>query len=75
MENVPMKTKIVADTSSNLYELPGIDFASVPMKILTDEQEYVDTAQVAALEMAQTMRSYKGKTSTSCPNVSDWLAA
>lgn len=70
-----MKTKIVADTSSNLYELPGIDFASVPMKILTDEQEYVDTAQVAALEMAQTMRSYKGKTSTSCPNVSDWLAA
>ena len=25
--------------------------------------------------MAQTLRTYKGKTSTSCPNVSDWLAA
>ncbi len=28
-----------------------------------------------AVGMAQTLRTYKGKTSTSCPNVSDWLAA
>lgn len=70
-----MKTKIVADTSSNLYALPGIEFASVPMKIITDEQEYIDTPQLDALEMAQIMRTYKGKSSTSCPNVSDWLAA
>lgn len=70
-----MITKIVADTSSNLYALPGIEFASVPMKIITDEQEYVDTAEMDAQEMAQTLRTYKGKTSTSCPNVSDWLAA
>lgn len=70
-----MKTKIVADTSSNLYALSGVEFASVPMKIITDEQEFVDTPQLDALEMAQTLRTYKGKTSTSCPNVNDWLAA
>lgn len=70
-----MKTKIVVDTSSNLYELPGVDFAAVPMKIITDDREYVDVEDLDALEMAQTLRTYKGRTSTSCPNVSDWLAA
>ena len=70
-----MKTKIVVDSSSNLYELPGVDFACVPLKIITDEAEYRDTAALDAVGMAETLRSYKGKTSTSCPNVSDWLAA
>lgn len=70
-----MKTKIVVDTSSNLYELSGVEFEAVPMKIITDDKEYVDVAGLNALEMAQTLRTYKGRTSTSCPNVSDWLAA
>ena len=26
-----MKTKIVVDSSSNLYALPGVDFACVPL--------------------------------------------
>ena len=43
-----MKTKIVVDSSSSLYALPGVDFACVPLKILTDEQEYVDTAEIDA---------------------------
>ena len=38
-----MKRKIVVDSSSNLCQLPGVDFTSVPLKIITDEQEYVDT--------------------------------
>jgi len=37
-----MKTKIVVDSSSSLYALPGVDFACVPLKIVTDEQEYLD---------------------------------
>ena len=28
-----------------------------------------------AVGMARSLRTYKGKTSTSCPNVADWLAA
>ena len=70
-----MKTKIVVDSSSSLYALEGVDFACVPLKIITDTEEYRDTAALDAVGMAETLRSYKGKTSTSCPNVSDWLAA
>ena len=70
-----MKTKIVVDSSSNLYELPGAEFACVPLKIVTDEQEYLDDGHLDAVGMAQTLRDYKGKTTTSCPNVADWLAA
>ena len=70
-----MKTKIVVDSSSNLYALDGVDFACVPLKIVTDEQEYLDDGHLDAVGMAETLRTYKGKTSTSCPNVADWLAA
>ena len=70
-----MKSKIVVDSSANVYELPDVGFACVPLKILTDEQEYVDTAEVDAPALAQMMRTYKGRTSTSCPNISDWMAA
>ena len=70
-----MKTKIVVDSSSNLYTLSGVDFVCVPLKIVTDDGEYLDTAELDAVGMAQTLRSYKGKTGTSCPNVADWLAA
>ena len=70
-----MKRKIVVDSSANIYQLSGVDLVSVPLKILTAEQEYVDTPQLDAVEMAREMRSYKGKSSTSCPNIGDWMAA
>ncbi len=70
-----LKTKIVVDSSANLYTLAGVDFACVPLKIITDTEEYRDDGALNAVEMAQTLRTYKGKTSTSCPNVSDWLAS
>ena len=70
-----MKSKIVVDSSANVYELPDVGFACVPLKILTDEQEYVDTAEVDAPALAEMLRTYKGRTSTSCPNISDWLTA
>ena len=67
--------RIVVDSSASLYALDGIDFAAVPLKIVTDEREYLDDGTLDAVEMATTLRTYKGKTSTSCPNVADWLAA
>ena len=70
-----MKTKIVVDSAASLYTLPGAEFACVPLKIITDETEYLDDGTLDAVGMAQTLRTYKGRTSTSCPNVSDWLAA
>ena len=70
-----MNTKIVVDSSASLYTLQGVDFECVPLKIITDDAEYLDNGTMDALGMAQTLRTYKGKTSPSCPNVSDWLAA
>lgn len=70
-----MKTKIVVDSSASLYELDGADFACVPLRIITDEREYLDDGALDAVGMANTLRTYKGKTSTSCPNVDDWLTA
>ena len=70
-----MKRKIVVDSSSNLSRLPGADFACVPLKIITAEREYVDDESTDAFTMAQELRTYKGKSSTSCPNVGDFLAA
>ena len=67
--------RIVVDSSASLYALDGIDFAAVPLKIVTDEREYLDDGTLNAVEMATTLRTYKGKTSTSCPNISDWMAA
>ena len=70
-----MKTKIVVDSAANLYALEGVDFACVPLKIITDHEEYRDDGTLDAVGMATALRTYKGKTSTSCPNVSDWLEA
>ncbi len=70
-----MKTRIVVDSAASLYALDGVDFACVPLKIISDDAEYLDDGRLDAVGMAQTLRTYKGKTSTSCPNVSDWLAA
>ena len=74
MEIDEMK-RIVVDSSASLYQLDGVDFAAVPLKIVTDEREYLDDGTLDAVEMATTLRTYKGKTSTSCPNIGDWLEA
>ena len=69
------KIKIVTDSSSDILKLDGIDFESAPLKIITAQKEYVDNADLDVFEMATDLISYKGKSSTSCPNAGDWLAA
>lgn len=70
-----MKSKIVVDSAANLCQMEGIDFACAPIKVVTEEQEYPDDGRLDAVQVAETLRSYKGRSSTSCPNVGDWLAA
>ena len=36
-----MKRKIVADSSCDMWELNGVDFAVAPMTISTDNKHYV----------------------------------
>jgi len=67
--------KIVADSSSDLLELDGVEFVSVPLKIITDQKEYVDDALLDVPQMIEELRELKGRSYTSCPNVGDWEEA
>ena len=69
------KLKIVSDSSSDLLKLDNADFDFSPMKILTDEREFVDDRNLDVNEMATYLENYKGKSRTSCTNPSDWLEA
>ncbi len=70
-----MSFKIVADSSSNLFELKGAAYACVPLKINTQEKEYVDTAELDVSAMVEELRHEKGPSRTSCPNTQEWLDA
>ena len=69
------KIKIVADSSSDILSLDGAEFESAPLKIVTAQKEYTDDASLDVYEMVTDLLSYKGKSSTSCPNIGDWLSA
>ncbi len=70
-----MKIKIVTDSASNMLALDGIDFESVPLRMVTDEKEYVDTADLDVEAMVNDLSTYKGRSGTACPGVGDWLTA
>ncbi len=67
--------KIAADSSANTYEFSGIDFKSVPLKIITAKAEYVDDSELDIEKMVAEVKETKGKSGTSCPNIGDWLNA
>ena len=67
--------KIVADSSADTLLLQGVDFASAPLTIVTDEREYVDDAALNVAEMTENLLRYSGKSSTACPGVGEWLTA
>lgn len=71
MSNV--KRKIVSDSSCDLKALSHFPLETASLKIITDTKEYVDDGRLNVLEMVEDLQKYKGKSSTSCPNVEDWL--
>lgn len=68
-------TKFIADSCSDMIEIEGVEFASVPLVISTDEKDYVDDAGLNMKEMLDDLASYKGKSCTACPSVESWLQA
>lgn len=69
------KIKIVTDSSADLTSLSGVEFAYAPMKIVTEEREFVDDGALDPETMALFFDEYQGKSKTSCPNANDWVAA
>ena len=70
-----MGYKIISDSSSNLYEIEGINYTTVPLKIHTEIGEFVDQKGIELKKMVEYLYTTKEKSSTSCPNIGEWLKA
>ena len=68
-----MKRKIVADSSCDMWELNGVDFAVAPMTISTDNKHYVDNQELDVHLMSEELAKYKGVSHTACPSIGSWL--
>ena len=69
-----INARIVADSSANLA-VNGGSVVSVPLKIITDQKEYVNDANLNTTAMVWDLQAYTGKSSTACPSPQDWLEA
>ena len=68
--------KIVVDSSADAINyITNIPFESVPLKIMTEKTEFIDNKSLDVKKMVQHLEKYKGKTSTACPGVMDYLDA
>ena len=70
-----MNIKIVADSSSDVLRLAHVPFASAPLSIIAGERTYVDTPELDVMGMVTDLRAHKGRTTTACPGLHDWLTA
>lgn len=70
-----MNYKIVSDSSANIHDLDGMNFVSVPLHIIVDNKDFVDDASLNLNDMLNSLTSYDGKSSTSCPSVKEWIDA
>ena len=70
-----MSIKIVTDSSANLFELEGVEFAAVPLKVTVGDREFTDDATVNMEEFYSLLDQRPEHSCTSCPIVGDWLAA
>ena len=70
-----MNFKIVTDSSADIKELSGVAFDSVPLKIITDEREYVDDSSLDVVGMLSDLKKYSGRSHTSCPSTGEYIQA
>ena len=61
--------KIVSDTSCDLFELNGTPFDCAPMKIITEQKEFIDDTALNVYEMVEFLDKYKGRSKSSCPKI------
>ena len=70
-----MNYKIVTDSSADIKSLSDVEFESVPLKIITDEKEYIDDSGLDVVGMLSDLKQYNGKSRSSCPNSQEYLEA
>ncbi len=74
-----MSRTILADSSANLAHgytpESGASFASIPLTIRVDEQEFVDDKKLDVDEMIKAFEAYDGPARTACPSPEAWAKA
>ncbi len=65
--------QIVTDSSANRLPVDGLSVAA--LKVITDEREFTDNADLDLDGQLAYFEHYKGKSQTSCPNAGDFLEA
>lgn len=70
-----MRYQIVSDSSSNIFHVEGANYTTVPMKIIAGDREYIDNESLDVRGMVDDLKSYKGKSGSSCANAQEWLDA
>lgn len=70
-----MKRIIVTDSSSDLTSLKRTSLSVVPLKIITDEKQYIDDESLDPVNMLFELEKYKGRSRSSCPNPDEYLDA
>ena len=63
-----MNIRIVSDSSSDMLELEGIDYRTVPLKVMFGGNEYIDELGTDAHKMVLDLQKHQGPSTTSCPN-------
>lgn len=69
-----MITRIVTDSSCDVFDSPDGLFRTVPLTISTEERSFPDTADLNITEMLNYLAGYKGRSFSACPSVESWLA-
>lgn len=73
-----MKWGIIVDSGSDILEahlgLEDIGFESAPLKIITDEKEFIDDKDIDITHLLSAMKK-SGKSSSACPNVDEFREA
>ena len=70
-----MNIRVIADSSSNIFRFDGLDYRTVPLKIIFNGLEYPDVESLNAPALMRRIHESGGSTSTSCPSIGDWMDA
>lgn len=70
-----LKIQLVTDSSANLTYMAHSNFSAAALRVIIGVDEFTDNESIDLPAMMQTLKQHKGKTSTACPSVEDWLKA
>lgn len=67
--------KFIADSACDISSCNGTTIETVPLRIYTDERDFVDSSDLDVHEMLDYLLEYKGRSYTACPSTEGWINA